>query len=87
MAAVVADRQTPGEGPLRLATDHRWRDDSVAGAVFGADRGNGLAAHYSTTGPRPANADLTKHRFGIDSGPPDLGLSCLAMSLATADLP
>jgi transposase len=46
-----------------------------------------LAAHDSTAGTGPANADLTKHRFRIDSGPADLALIDLAMSLATAELP
>jgi transposase len=46
-----------------------------------------LAAHDSTADTGPANADLTKHRFRIDSGPADLALIDLAMSLATAELP
>ncbi len=83
----VADRQAPGEGTLRLAADHRRRDDPDAGAILGADRGDGLAAYNSTAGAGPANADLTNHRFGFDPGPLDLGLLCLTMSLATADLP
>jgi transposase len=35
---------------------------------LGADRGDGLATNNSTTAARPANADLTHHRFLIDSG-------------------
>jgi transposase len=46
-----------------------------------------LAAHNSTADAGPANADLTNHRFGIGSGPADLALIDLAMSLATAELP
>ena len=56
---VVAVRQAAGEGPLRVAADRRWRDDADAGAVGGADRGDGLAPHDSTAAADSTNAGLT----------------------------
>jgi len=46
-----------------------------------------LAAHNSTTAAGPTNADLTHHRFRIDSGLARLALIDMRMSLATAELP
>jgi transposase len=46
-----------------------------------------LAAHNSTAAAGPTNADLTHHRFRIDSGLPRVALIDLRMSLATAELP
>ena len=45
------------------------------------------AAHDSTTGTGPANADLTNYRFGCESGSLDFDLVCLTISVATAELP
>src|ERR1700678_4439596 len=70
-----------------MAAHCGWRDDAHTGAVFGANRGDGLAAHDSTAAASPTNAGLTYHRFRIDSGLLRQALISLRMSLATAELP
>jgi hypothetical protein len=46
-----------------------------------------LATHRSTAAASATNADLTRHRFPIDSGSAARVLVGLAMSLAMAELP
>ena len=56
------------KGRFRLAADCRWHDDTHAGAVFSADRGDGLATHASTTAVAATSVGVTDHRFVFDSG-------------------
>src|SRR5260370_15592159 len=70
-----------------MAADRGRRDDADARADGGADRGDGLAPHGSTTAAEPTNAGLTNLRFCIGSGGANRVLVDFRMSLATAELP
>jgi hypothetical protein len=61
--AFRGELQAAREGPVRVAADRRWRDDTDTRAAGYTDRGDGLAPHSSATCSDSTSACLTKHRF------------------------